>query len=160
MENSKMFNQLVEEGKQFLSEEFGLTLGIPIKLNGRLKSTLGRFRSRGGSRYRMPIDIELAKVTLQNGYDVALDVLKHELIHYALYELEIPNSDNDREFIQACKERNVSLTRTIQVKQSVAVYECPDCKAEILRRRKLASNRRYTHTGCKTPLQFIGKEIR
>ncbi len=154
-----MMNLLRAEGRRFLKAEFDMELEIPIEVNGRLKRALGNFHYKKDRRTgeMSAVKINISKVVLQNGYEMALDVLKHELIHYALLEKGIPNDDRDPEFIQACTSREVALTDTIQAKQKKAIMVCDKCGHEwaLLRRRNGC-----THRGCGGALVFKGREIR
>ena len=136
--------------QSFLKQNFGIQLKVPIESNGRLSRALGRFIIDGGRADK----IELSKNLLDNyNYSTIIDVLNHELVHYALYTLNKPYGDNDRYFIETCKRLNVSLTGTIKYKV-VYQYQC-DCRVfESTRKRRLKNY----HCGiCKSGFTYIGK---
>ena len=144
-----MFNYY-EYSRSFLKDNFGIDLTVPIEINGRLSSTLGRFISYRGQ----PRKIELSKDLLDNYDDkTILDVLKHELIHYALCTLKKPHNDNDTYFINTCKKLNVSLTGKIEAK-SVYQYRC-NCRIHESTRRRHLKN--YHCADCKGDFTYIGK---
>lgn len=136
--------------QSFLKENFNIELKVPIEVNGRLSSALGRFIINGGRADR----IELSKNLLYNYNDTTIiDVLNHELVHYALYVLQKPYSDNDRYFIETCKRLNVSLSGVIKYKV-VYQYKC-DCRVlESTRRRRLKN---YHCAMCESGFSYIGK---
>ena len=93
IEKAKEFPAFLKEAKafanKFLMENFDMRLEIPIKMNGRLSSTLGRYMSRMYFGQFMPVSIELSKTHLTAALIVGdleevYDTLKHELVHYAL----------------------------------------------------------------------------
>jgi SprT-like protein len=89
--------QLFNYGKQYAKEFWDLELNIPIYINGRLTRLLGRFVY---NRYdRTETRIELSKDLVDNFKDEdVLDVLKHELTHWALYKLGKPHNDGHTVF--------------------------------------------------------------
>lgn len=100
---------LNNEAKYFLKKNFDMDLKVPVKLNNRLSSTLGRFRYYHNG---LPIDINIqtkfaVSCIIIDKIDVLLDVLRHELVHYALFAKGIPNSDGGFEFESKLKELGV-----------------------------------------------------
>ena len=64
--------------------------GVEIKLNGRLKNSLGRFvlktnRRTGEETHWIEISKKQAIMDLSFGTDHMVDVLKHELCHYMVF---------------------------------------------------------------------------
>lgn len=136
--------------QNYVKDNFDIDLTVPIEVNGRLSRALGRFISRKGQ----PHKIELSRSLLED-YDAKtiLDVLNHELIHYALCTLKKPHNDNDTYFINTCKRLNVSLTGKIEAK-SVYQYQCNCRILESTRRRHLKN---YRCSDCKGDFTYIGK---
>lgn len=147
--------------RDFLVEEFNIDLEIPIVKNNRLKSTLGRFRSsiNRASRIVTPVDIEIAGVLFENdnSEDLIIGVLKHECTHYALQVLGLPNNDSDREFINACVERDIPLTGTINVirERTHHLYNCDTCNEVHKIRTKAKWG--YSCGTCKENLRYVSK---
>lgn len=83
---------VIEEARRFLSENYNMDLRIPIRRNNRIKRTLGQF-----IRMDDKSDcIEISGILLDYGGKTAVfDTLRHELIHYALFELGKPHRDGD-----------------------------------------------------------------
>lgn len=142
--------------KEFLSKNFdGMTLDVPIEVNGRLTRSMGRFISfEEGNE---PLGIELAKKMVEhNDEQTVLGVLYHELIHYALCKLGMPFDDSDKGFKEKCIELNVPQTGEGKYKlpRKVHVCECDDEKHTSM--RKLTSHRCKL---CKKTLKYTGIEV-
>lgn len=140
--------------KEFLSNNFdGMALDVPIEVNGRLSRAMGRFIAIN----RKSHSIELSKNLVQyNDMEVIQDVLKHELIHYALYEMGLPNGDDDKEFINTCNRLGAPLTETFSIKQPVHQYKCSCTVHERRRRIKNFNTSKYKCMGCNEILEYIG----
>lgn len=107
LKNKKKHEQELEAyAKQFLKNEYGLELSIPIKISGRLTSTDGYFQGRitpKGDRISGNINLsERFMASALNdgaeGLEAVLDTLRHELVHYALFKLGKNYSDGDEDF--------------------------------------------------------------
>lgn len=146
----KLLQRLRNDASVFLHEEFGIGLNTPILANGRLKAVYGRFifSQFHDNNHR----IEIAKVTLENGYDVAWAVLRHELVHYAHFVLGLPLHDYEQAFIEACESRGIPVTnQDVHVKQKRVRMVCAECGEEWLQLRKMNG---YVHTDCGGDLVF------
>lgn len=159
--------QLKQYANKFLKETYGMTLGIPLQLNGRLQKTCGWFRAR---RYRdgrkEPICIELNKFFVENNEpQVVLDVLRHELVHYVLFMQNKPNSDGHPVFENELKRLGIVSQRTIdkytiQSKpKNMSVYKCESCGHEYKRQRALPNGGRNHRCTCKGKLLDMGKRL-
>lgn len=156
MEKMKMtMGEIKGFADKFLRQEFGLRLEIPIKVNGRLTRSMGRFRYNP----LRALDIELAKVlVMYNTDEVVLDTLKHELVHYALYELGQPFDDSDAEFIEACQSRGIGLTKTGTYNLPFHLYRCDTCDKELISKTKRKGH--FLCKACKSDIKYVGKELR
>ncbi|TYB81902.1 MAG: hypothetical protein FXF54_14275 [Kosmotoga sp.] len=65
------------------AEEFGLFFDLPIKLNSRLKRTLGRIVYKKNNKKVMPLRMELSPVLLDDSKLLKKTIL-HELTHWYL----------------------------------------------------------------------------
>ena len=76
IEKAKEFPAFLKEAKafanKFLMENFNIRLEIPIKMNGHLSSTFGRYMSRRYFGELKPISIELSKTYLTSALIVAI----------------------------------------------------------------------------------------
>ena len=148
---------LEDIAKDFLMEEFGIKLDIPIEINGRLSRSLGRFICY--PKRKESVKIELSKNLLEfYDDDEVLDTLRHECVHYALFELRKPYRDNDKYFIDTCNRLSVGLTETTEHKGLVHVYKCLGCQKEH------ESVRRFDHTSyrcktCKQGFEYVSRKV-
>lgn len=120
-------NQLVSYANKFLQENYQMGMGIPLKINGRLKTVQGRFISRRGQKFT-PLRIELSKDLVEKASQEAiLDTLRHELIHYALYMKGLPYKDGQSCFENELRKHNTSSTRTTGATGKRYVISCSKC---------------------------------
>lgn len=119
------------EAVEFLEENFRLELTATINLNGRIKKSLGRFRRRVNVHTGeiIELSIEISKMVMVHSVmtenlDLVKGVLKHELIHYALWKLNKPFKDTDPYFINTCKELGAPVSHEIRVPTPLNVYKC------------------------------------
>lgn len=145
--------ELEEHAEAFLQKNFGRGLNIPIQFNGRLLTTMGRFRTQSNEA----LDIEIAKFVIEHNADkLVLDVLYHECVHYALYEKDVPFTDEDQNFTDKCIELGVILTRTTIPVQMKHHYTC-DCKTDFEFKFRTRVNARCK--ACKQPLTYVGYKL-
>lgn len=153
--------ELEDIAREFLDEEFGLNLEIPIKRNNRLKTSMGRFTSQFNrlTGKHTPLKIDIAGYLFENDnpVDLVIGILKHECIHYALLELGIPNRDSDQTFINACIEKGAPLTGTQQAKRSRShhIYHCDTCDEVHTSNSKPKWG--YSCGKCKHDLRYVRK---
>lgn len=150
--------------REFLKEEFGVDLTIPIKINNRLKRTFGMFRGRTSKvTGREPIVIEISKNMIEyQGFDFAYGTLKHELVHYALFIQNRPYNDGTYTFEQELKRVGAPSSGTRKSVFKKEVYECKGCSHKFLRSRKLNNHKTYKGSNYNCPcggqLNYIGQE--
>jgi len=145
--NVKHF-ELVEEAQKFLNENYEMELGVPIEFNTRLKRCLGKFRyKRSGGKsipWKIEMSVEFMKV---HPKEHILDVLRHELVHYALCAkgyTEAQFSDGHFVFESELKKLGVSRTHTYGVYGKMHHYSCDKCGTEWKRQRRIAATARCT----------------
>lgn len=112
-EMPSFLNEARTFANKFLMENFNMKLEIPIKMNGRLTRTMGRYLSRNYFGSVVPTSIELSKTYLVAALIVGdleemYDTLKHELVHYALSVQGKNYNDGDYEFEKKLYELNIS----------------------------------------------------
>lgn len=161
--------QLEKYANKFLKENYNMTLTVPLKINGRLRTTFGRFRYR---RYRsgasIPLSVELNRFFVENNEPaIVLDVLRHELVHYALYMQDKPCSDGHPVFENELKRLGIVSQSTIgkyEIKSKpvkIHTYECADCGLEYKRKRALANGGKNHRCGsCHGKLIDKGKKLK
>lgn len=152
---------LTQYSLKFLSNEFGI-LDVPtIMINGRLKTKLGKFRATVWNNSYKPdeYEIHLSKELLIDGYllkdfSQVLDVLKHELVHYALYVLGQPFRDTDKYFMDTLDRLNISHTETATLLRKLCEHKC-DCRTYATTQKK----NRHKCARCNGKLEFTGYVI-
>lgn len=117
--------ELCNASRDFLKEAYNLDLTIPIKVNRRLITSLGRFRHYKSDHKKRPLSIELSGKLLEFGTtEQIISTLKHELIHYALYMLDRPYKDGQATFESELKKHDSCSTGTQAVSIKTYVYTC------------------------------------
>ena len=157
-------NELLQYTRNFLNENYGLEFNVPLVINGRLKVTYGRFRYQINrfTGEKKAVSVELNKTfIISNGKDDVLNILRHELIHYALFMLGKPHSDGEAYFERELKKHNtysqmdmkhVSLKSCYKKMYS---YECGCGKKET---SKNIARGTYSCRVCKQRLVVTGVE--
>jgi SprT-like protein len=109
--------------------------------------------------------VELNKFFVENNDPATvLDVLRHELVHYALFMQGKPNADGHPVFERELKRLGIVSQTTInkyaiQSKPiNMQVYKCDDCGFEFKRRRALPKNKSY-RCSCGGCLSDMGKKL-
>lgn len=146
--------ELTKYANEFLRKEYSMELAIPIVRNGRLRRTLGSFVTIRGE----PKEIELAGYLLDYGAkEPILDVLYHELIHYALFTQGRSYRDGCVEFETELRKHGVSSSGTpIKIGKMVAYY-CAKCGKEYESNRMSILNRpqKYRSRCCSGNINVI-----
>lgn len=115
-------SEIEDRCNKFLEENYDMGLGIPIKINNRLSSTLGAYVLYVGESY-----IEFNGKFIRNGTLEEIEkVIKHECIHYALHMKGLPYYDGDDYFEEELVRHKVPSDESIyyRVERNVRVYEC------------------------------------
>lgn len=120
---------LEQKAKEILYQYWGVNYKIPIKINNKLKKTLGRYifeRKINGEI--KPIKIELSKELINNATEeIILHILKHELCHFVL-SLKTNNFlDGDLEFENELKRIKAPSSRMVKIQYKTF---CSNCKKE------------------------------
>lgn len=98
----------------FLRTNFNMRLRIPIKIDGRLTRAGGSFHLYDNKSRRESIVIKMSEryiacafLDKKDGVEAILDVLRHELVHYALFEQRKGYSDGDHDFESKLAELSI-----------------------------------------------------
>ncbi|HFK1435109.1 TPA: SprT-like domain-containing protein [Bacillus cereus] len=145
---------------KFLKENYNMKLGIPIILNGKLKRTFGRFRHAPHNQKRFSHSIELSRTFIEHQpWENVLSTLKHELIHYALYELGEPYRDGEKLFESELAKHGSHSSGTVRFRGEVNVYKCiGGCGTEYRRVKKYPNNAEGYECGvCGSAIYYDGK---
>ena len=165
-----MYNvhQLTGYAKKFLKETYNLELIVPIELNGRMSKTCGWFKH---TRNRVtgegkPVKIEMNRFFVENNDPITvLDVLRHELVHYALYIQKKPHKDGHPTFERELKRLGIVSQNTIdkyEIKTKpvrVSRYQCDKCNKTHQTKRALANEGRGYRCKCGGGLVSLGKTL-
>ena len=144
--------------REFLKESYGLDLEIPVSINGRLKSTYGRFIYDGATKNPLRIEIGKNYIDYQE-WERVVGVLKHELIHYALFMQNLPFEDGHPVFEAELKKHDSPSTGNIKYRGKVVVYVCSGCGHEFKRKRRYSKNSTYVSGCCNKPIEFKGERF-
>lgn len=119
---------LTQIASDFLRDEYGLALEIPIKRNNRLKRAMGRYiESPNENDELIPNRIEISGEMFVYGAEIAIiKTLKHELVHYALAIKGEPNDDGQPHFEAELRRVGASATKSVALGE-VAMYRCDSC---------------------------------
>jgi len=151
--------QLTNIAKQFTLNEYNIELDIPIVINNRLKSTLGRYKfTKKGN----PIQIDISgKLLSLANRQVAIGVVKHEAVHFALGKLGKPNRDGDpyfeKELIRLGIPSSRNRDRAVKFVGEKYVFECKKCKRNISTtvKKVMRENELYLSSCCHSRLQYV-----
>lgn len=153
--------ELSQYANKFLKDNYNMSLSVPLQLNGRLKSAKGRFVWY--KRDRRPKVVELNKVFVENNnISIVLDVLRHELVHYALFMQGKPHEDGHPVFEGELKRLGIIRQSTIgheQITTKAQIYNCSDCDKEFKMNRRLRNNGRNHRCKCGGRLIDMGKRL-
>ena len=150
---------LTAYAEQFLRETYGMELGIPIKINGRLRRVQGRYISSYADNE--PKRIELAKFLIDYGTDsIIKDTLKHELVHYAFHLQGLPFNDGDKEFEEELRRLGIRSSESDFVGMRYLI-KCTRCGyvGETAVKRVKNNPEFYESKCCDAPLTYIGNVI-
>lgn len=142
---------------EFLNKNFGIRLGVPIRISKRMKSRLGAFqiKYRGNEVVKSEIVISYEFI-YHNTEETILDVLYHECVHYALYAQGLPYRDSDETFINALGRLGISRTRTYAYKGRSHLYECRRCRYNFSKNIK-GYEKRYICGRCRGKFRYVGE---
>ena len=142
----------------FLYEEYGISLDIPIKVNSRLKNCHGFYVYNDEKGLR----IELSKRLIDYAPDYIIkDVLRHELIHYALHKLGRNFLDEDDDFKSELNKHDTSPSNYYPYIGVKYIIECRKCRSvgETSIKRHIEKNNEYTTGCCDEGYEYIGDAI-
>lgn len=152
-------DQLIQKAKQFTKKQYNVELDIPIRINNRLKITLGRYRE---TNFGQPMQIDIAGKLLTYAHkNVAIDVVKHEAVHFALSKLNKPYHDGDdyfeNELIRLNLPSSTRKDRSLLFVGQKYIFHCKQCKNQLITtiKRVKVSTKHYMSSCCNSPLQYV-----
>ena len=141
--------ELIDIANKFLEENYDMKLGIPIELNKGMIKNLGVFRYIIVKGKPIPYKIQLSTEFMFNQpREHIIDILKHELVHYAL----CVNGYTEKQFNDGHPIFEGELRR-LGIKGAYSydhfgdfhVYTCDNCGEEHESKRKLTKT---TYCNC------------
>lgn len=136
---------LYEEAERFLNERYGINLMMPITVAELPDDIQGYYEHRGTK----PSVIVIARDVMTFGSDEHVyDILRHELVHYAMHVLGRPNRDGDAEFEAELERQGVCHSFTSLLGR-YHMYACSGCSAELPSRKRFSEEQlRVIVTAC------------
>ena len=141
----------MREAACFLNEFYpDVTLGVPILVNNRLKSTAGYFQTKHTLGREEASQISISGTIIKHGYAVddvetvvknLIGILYHELVHYALFIKGEPNSDGHPYFEKELKRTGAPSSHATKVtkkysKVKIGYYVAVDDFGEMVYRHE------------------------
>lgn len=161
--------QLKQYANKFLQDNYSMELEAPLRLNGRMKTTCGWFKhTKYGDGRDIPKCVELNRFFVENNEPtVVLDVLRHELVHYALFMQRKPYKDGHFMFENELKRLGIVSQKTINKytieskPKNMYIYKCSCCGHEYKRHRALPNGGRGCTCGrpCNGSLIDMGRKL-
>lgn len=152
-------SQMKNAAERFLNEEYQLPLAIPLVINGRTRSTFGQFKLLKKGTQQVPKELAISEQLLalarfddaKQAKQIVMDVLRHELVHYALFTENKPYRDGELFFETELARLGISSSgATARRKQLSAVrldyYEAIDVYRWKEAGSQTISLERYRHT--------------
>lgn len=150
--------ELTQIATDFLRENYGMELKIPIVRNNRLRRAQGRYIATWED---VPLRIEIAGYLFKYAApEVIVDTLKHELIHYALHVKGEPFDDGHPHFEAELRKHGASSSKTCRVGIYV-LYKCANCAKESKSRgKRLMTEYPFRVTRCcRAKIIIVGERI-
>ena len=164
-EKKEFTEQMVKYANNFLIENFNLKLNIPIEIDGRLTKTGGSFhflnnrQTKECTPKRIKMSERFIACALKDkteGVHAILDVLNHELVHYALCVSGKEFNDGTVEFEQTLAKLNIGSSGATHPSKRLSkrknvwykiedIYDCPIMK------------KRYVNKHTQKEQNWIGK---
>lgn len=153
-------SELENYANEFLNKNYNMSLNVPLVVNGRLKKTYGRFRYTinrvtGATK---EVSVELNKTfIIHNSKEAVFNVLRHELIHFALFKLNKPFDDGQSYFENELKKHNTYSQYDInmmevKLKSQYKKYYSYECNCGESKTTKNITNGLYSCMICKKRL--------
>lgn len=143
--------ELYSIAREFLDKEFDMKLEIPIFISNRMKTVFGYFQYKNKTT---PWKIQISQEFIDtHPREHVIDVLKHELVHYALFVQGKPHKDGQRYFEDTLKRLGVCATHTYKTLGKFHEYRC-NCEGKVYHRKRRLPKGSICGT-CKT-IKYIG----
>ena len=135
---------LYAEADRFLWENYRDILVVPIEIEEDFIFEEGAFECTRKSPRRILI-AEFVMIFADD--DVVLDVLRHELVHYALHRRKEPFADGHPHFESELERHGIASSGSTMI-GIYHLYECTACHKEIPHYQKADVNNKKIVTHC------------
>ncbi|MFJ8528468.1 SprT-like domain-containing protein [Bacillus sp. NPDC094106] len=153
--------ELTTFAKEFLKKEYGIPLVVDIEMSKKMTRRFAIFYGEvdENNGERTPKVIRLSKnLLLYHDKKTILDILKHELIHYACFVTGNPYTDGSSYFKDELKRLGVLESKKYPYKGKVYYYQCQKCGYSFFHRIK-HFEKKYIHNNCEGRFRFIEEGI-
>lgn len=153
--------ELTEFAKEFLRTEYDISFLVDIEISKRMTRRFGIFYGEvnNSTGERRPKVIRLSEsLLLYHEKETILDILKHELIHYACFVNGKPYTDSSPYFKQELQRLGVLESKKYPYKGIVYYYECQKCGYSFFHRMK-HFEKKYLHNHCNGQFRFVEEGI-
>lgn len=133
MTQAEANDYIQEVAKRFLKETYNLYLFIPIIIEDLNSNQVGKFNiniySKNNIIYReIPRNISISKLAFEFVNDEVLEhIIKHECVHYALFNLKKPYQDEDEYFQTELKRLGIKSFISKDEFKEKYKYTCQNC---------------------------------
>lgn len=164
-QKEKYVKDLEKYAQVFLEKNFNMKLEIPIEICGRLTSSGGSFHLFDRKDRRESVKIKMSEKFIalalldEDGIEAIIDILGHELVHYALFEKgSTEYSDGQKEFEETLARLNIGASgatndKKILTKKRSIWYDMHDIYKNLLKDEL----NEYTHK--KKAYDWVGQRI-
>ena len=160
-EKQKFEQQMRMYARNFLKENFDMKLEIPIKIDGRLTRTGGSYHHTVKKALMIKVSERFmygALLDETEGVGAILDILEHELVHYALHMQGKDYYDGSKEFEETLARLNIgSSGYTAEKKRLSAKKNVWYNIYDIYHNKVLGKTNLYNHT--KQEQDWIGNRV-
>lgn len=160
-EKQKFEKQMKVYSQNFLKENFDMELEIPIKIDGRLTRAGGSYHHTDKKGLMIKISERFMYSALLDeteGVGAVLDMLEHELVHYALHMQGKDYDDGSKEFEETLAKLGIgSSGATAEKKRLSAKRNVWYNIYDIYHNKVLGKTNLYNHT--KQEQDWIGNRV-
>lgn len=147
-------DDLYEEANRFLWENYNMALVVPIEIEEDFITEEGAYEFTINAPKRILI-AEFVMIFAED--EVIYDVLRHELVHYALHLRGRNFADGHPEFEAELAKHGIASTESTMI-GLYHLYECEKCGGEIPHYTKVSEGEKLVTVCCEA--KFIDKHTK
>jgi SprT-like protein len=145
---------LYEEANRFLWDNYNMALVVPIEITDEFVTEEGAYEFTKTAPRRILI-AEFVMIFADD--DVVYDVLRHELVHYALHLRGRNFADGHPEFEEELSKHGIASTESTMI-GVYHLYECAECGGEIPHYEKVSPKDKFVTVCCEA--KFVDKNTK